>query len=722
MGKKAAQPDPQLAAARASAAQPAAATASAAQPATQPAAASDSAAHPATLPLRELTKRSAQFGAWSVVVTQAQIDTYEYKWDGKPRTGKTFSCTLVSSHDPTEYCIGQMRWSKKDENKFRSVQNTLSDGLAFIMKNVSISNDAKKQYIHAPIQTIVNVFDTVFSPLLNKKDTKDCYPEPPATIADCANLTNQQFFDVTALVKSVSPFRSVSDNRVVFNAEIIDGSKCGDRVRTMPLTIFTDRATSSNTGEPPVWVFLNGAAGHGLLGSSAEQSAPQPVSFFRIKGAQDDDGNFSFTTTKHTIIIGGATTGKGRRLAAEAAALLGLTDTDSFAVKKFEEGIARDYSAEPATETMCALFKPIANTSITGVEALDQAEETFWQLNWIRVEEPPAGSSIRTNDGKRIWFPVTVRDCTGTLTLYIQERAALKLSGFDDADQFEAAFLAGKLWFPQVASVKIIRQLKTATAAQEGGGQLPIQVDVRIVDAACQNLAESPTEESARLLHFLNAENTTSDVVMPAALHMLRKSPHYTLAVESIVPDIPENLKACFVNVPSATTLFRPCSQVLALVEASKPSNLQQAGTGGYKITTDNVKDLLHDDDDARGVQLTSFCTLDNLQDFKLDPPRTQASKKQAALVLISSILQESSAGQPASFMVDSVQLLQQTEVDAVKICLKRMLFLTTLAGHMSSRKRAASELTTNNKSPAKAAKCRVLGRHPTAAPVPEFS
>ena len=706
---------------KSSAAQPAAAAASAAQPAPQPAAASDGAAQPATLPLRELNKRSGQFGAWAVVVRQTQVDTYEYKWDGKPRTGKTFSCTFVSSQDPTEYCIGQMRWSKKDENKFRAVQNKLSDGLAFIMTKVSINNDAKKQYIHAPIQTVVNVSDTVFNPLLNSKDTKDCYPEPPATIADCANLTNQQFFDVTALVKSVSPFRSVSDNRVVFNAEIIDGSKSGDRVRTMPLTVFTDRATGPNPGEPPIWVFLNGAAGQGLVGGSAAQPAPQPVSFFRIKGAQDDDGNFSFTTTKNTIIVGGATTGKGHRLAAEAATLLGLTDTDSFAVKKFEEWVARDFSTEPATETMCALFKPIANTVTTGVEALDHAEETFWQLNWVRVEEPPAGSSIRTNDGKRIWFPVTVRDCTGTLTLYIQEPAALKLSGFDDADHFEAAFVAGKMWFPQMASVKIIRQLKTATAARERDEQPPVQVDVRIVDAAWQNLAESPTEASARLLPLLNTENTTSDVVMPAALHMLRKSPHYTLAVESIVPDIPESLKASFVNVPPATTLFRPCSQVLALVEASEPSSLQEAGTGGYKITTNNVKDLLHDANDARGVQLTSFCTLENLQDFKLDPPRTQASKKQAALVLISSILQESSAGQPASFMVDSAQLLQQTEVDAVKVCLKRMLFLATLAGHMSSRKRAASEPTTNEESPAKAAKCRVLGRHPTAAPVPEF-
>ena len=36
--------------------------------------------------------------------------------------------------------------------------------------------------------------------------------------------------------------------------------------------------------------------------------------------------------------------------------------------------------------------------------------------------------------------------------------------------------------------------------------------------------------------------------------------------------------------------------------------------------------------------------------------------------------------------MVDSVQLLQQSEVDTVKSCLKRLLDLTTLAGHMASR------------------------------------
>jgi len=615
--------------------------------------------------------------------------------------------------------MGQMRWTKKSEDKFRSVQQKLSNGLAFTMTKVSIVNDAKKQYIHAPIQTVVNVGDTLFSPLLNSNGSDKCYPEPPATIADCAHLTSQQLFDVTALVKTVSKHRPVNDNRVVFDVEIIDGSKTDERVRTMPLTVFTHRAAIMSGGEPPMWVFLKEAA---------ENSAAQPVSFFRIKGAQDGDGNSSFTTTKHSTIVGAATTKKGRSLAKEAAKLLGLSNTDSFAVRKFEDWVARDFSQEPATETMCALFGPIATTAKTGVDALDKAEETFWQLNWVRVEEPPAGSNIRTNDGKRLWFPVTVRDCTGTLTLYIQEAAALKLSGFSDADQFETAFIAGKVWFPQMASVKIIRQLKSSNAVQPAdqpsqskADQPANQVDVRIVDAACQNLVESPTEASARLLPLLNADNSSTDVVLPAALHMLRKSPHYTLAVESTVPAIPESLQASFVDVPSATSTFRPCTQVLALVEASEPSSLQEAGAGGYKITTSNVKDLLHDTSDARGVQLTSFCTLENLQNFKLDPPRTHSVKKQAALVLISSVLQVSSAEQPASFMVDSVQLLQPAEADAVKVCLKRMLYLTTLAGQMATRKRTAPVPLTHEESPAKASKCRVLGRHPTAAPVPEF-
>ena len=108
-------------------------------------------------------------------------------------------------------------------------------------------------------------------------------------------------------------------------------------------------------------------------------------------------------------------------------------------------------------------------------------------------------------------------------SLYVRDAAAFKLSGIADAEQFEAAHIERKLWFSQIASVKIIYRLKYSAAPR---ADLPErQLDVRIVDAAPQNLCESPTEDSARLLPFLNSDISSTDVVLPAALHMLRKSP-----------------------------------------------------------------------------------------------------------------------------------------------------------------------------------------------------
>ena len=106
--------------------------------------------------------------------------------------------------------------------------------------------------------------------------------------------------------------------------------------------------------------------------------------------------------------------------------------------------------------------------------------------------------------------------------------------------------------------------------------------------------------------------------------------------------------------------------------------------------------------------------------DFKLDPPRTK-SRKQADLVLISSVLQTTTAAQPVSFMVDSVQLWRQEEVERVKSCMLRMFNLTTLAGHMAPRKRTAPASFTKEESPAKGARCRTLGQYPTGTEMLEF-
>jgi len=331
--------------------------------------------------------------------------------------------------------MGQMRWNSKNDNKFKSVVSKFKDGLAFTMTKAPFVADAKKQHAHTPIQAVVNLAEAQMSPSLNNKETKH-YPEPPATIAECSHISNDQQFDITALVKSVGKYRTIIGNRVVFDVELIDGSKDTDKVRTMSVSVFTDGGLGSNP--PPTWSCAKKAS---------ERAAAHPMRFFRIKGAQDDNNLFSFTTTEHSVIIEAASAKKGTHLVAEASALLSLSDTDSFAMRNYEDMVPRDFSAEPATETMRALFLSIANKSKTGFDTIDNVEETLWQLNWVHVVEPPAGSNIRANCGKRLWFPVTVRDCTGVITAYMQESAALKLSGIDNAEQFDS-FRSGGVVVP----------------------------------------------------------------------------------------------------------------------------------------------------------------------------------------------------------------------------------------------------------------------------------
>ena len=76
---------------------------------------------------------------------------------------------------------------------------------------------------------------------------------------------------------------------------------------------------------------------------------------------------------------------------------------------------ARDWSKEPGKETRCKLLAQFARNA-TGVQDLDEGE-TIWQLNWAVATEPSRGQDIKTNDGNRIWFPITLRDQSGTIVL-----------------------------------------------------------------------------------------------------------------------------------------------------------------------------------------------------------------------------------------------------------------------------------------------------------------
>jgi len=138
---------------------------------------------------------------------------------------------------------------------------------------------------------------------------------------------------------------------------------------------------------------------------------------------------------------------------------------------------------------------------------------------------------------------------------------------------------------------------------------------------------------------------------------------------------------------------------------------------------TDNVVDYLPivSPAEQEKYMLTSFCTLENVTDFKLDPPK--GSKSQAALISVTGVMDAAtdSAEQPAkSVLVDDVHLLTPAQADALKPMLAKMLYFAALSGQVS-RKRAR-EPWSPTENPAQAAACRSLGRSPTGPSLPDYS
>ena len=104
---------------------------------------------------------------------------------------------------------------------------------------------------------------------------------------------------------------------------------------------------------------------------------------------------------------------------------------------------------------------------------------------------------------------------------------------------------------------------------------------------------------------------------------------------------------------------------------------------------------------------LSAICTLSNLPQYRLDPPR---GGNQDALVIVTAKTDD-------SFVIESVQFLNSDEAAQVKQSLLKLLHLA-MHIHVRDRKRAVE--WSDAFSPLIARKCSRVGRSPTDAPLPD--
>ena len=412
-------------------------------------------------------------------------------------------------------------------------------------------------------------------------------------------------------------------------------------------------------------------ANHALAHRCKDQRLP--LTFLNLQGSQEDE-TFVFSSARKGMRMIEATQPASaeriKQLTNHAEEWLQSDNTQAFVQKEF---VAKDYSAERAFETNCKLFSLLSRHK-SGIPALDE-KETFWQMNWVRVHEPSPGDTVTTTDGERLWPLVTVRDQTHHYSFRMTEKAALRLSSHDNAADFKAAHEAGTLWFPILCSLKLIRKctdVKPDSGVASSAGQPTYmhEFDSHIVDASEQSLTEPPTMESLFLIDLLASKLDSVDTFLPAALHMIHKSVHYSMVVNYAPQDLVTELSHELAPAPSPdTTLARACFQAFALVEATTKSEMVELDGQGYKLITKGVKDALAPDSPTT-YTLTAFCTLSNLQDFKLDPPR--GTKTTTAFVVISDILPGAGGDEPMNFIVDSILQAPRDDVPKVAAAMKK--------------------------------------------------
>ena len=184
-----------------------------------------------------------------------------------------------------------------------------------------------------------------------------------------------------------------------FLVRIYDGSRDIDspKAKVTPLRVYFDTAIS-NTIEDSAGLPVSGESWRILMEEHLQSKTA--VSFFCISGGQDDQGKFSFRSTKNTFIAKALGTKAEMLNSDEVLHNLPVADTVAFELQT--TNASRDWSIETGKETRCGLLSTFSRTA-TDVPELDNGE-TIWQCNWARVTEPPEGQTIRSSDGARLWL------------------------------------------------------------------------------------------------------------------------------------------------------------------------------------------------------------------------------------------------------------------------------------------------------------------------------
>ena len=156
------------------------------------------------------------------------------------------------------------------------------------------------------------------------------------------------------------------------------------------------------------------------------------------------------------------------------------------------------------------------------------------------------------------------------------------------------------------------------------------------------------------------------------------------------------------------------CNKALVLLVSSKRTEQQEAASG-LRLVTKDIIDGLAEADAAAAEKFTAiaYCTVHNLKDFVLDPPRTGKNLQYALAIACSKSATE---GQ-AELIVEQLQLLREADVDVATKCMRQLLLMSNVTATRRPPPGTHAPWTESTAPALQQALCPALSAYPRGEP-----
>ena len=651
-----------------------------------------SAAEPAAchyLMLESMNKSSARIGAFVVRLSRPRMSSYSYRRRSGAGTATQhkFSCLLLGAPEESGttgtscYCMGIFKGS---EVQVKAMTEKYKEGTTLKLSKVTFDGTVTAQYIHTPHQVVVDMGKTTVHimspPELQMSGLKlGSQVVPPRTVAETSGIRSSKSTDVLAMIKSMTNARTCNSGEEVADAILIDGS-----------------SNSSDHSAISVAVF-----GHNKI-TFLKQNAEKPLVFLNL-AIKVTDGKKEITHWPSDDVFLAPECAKAKKLDQDAEALRGVK-VNLLTSEWQPTHQKRDVSGTQPLS--CCGFLDFA-------AELPQAEHMpeVVQVNWVRVDEPMPGMQVVDKTGQRIWFLTKMSDITGSVQVGVPERIALALSNSKDKEEFIKVHKAGQLQFSLFHNVRLTRTAKASSVSESGAGISASQESLGSQSNSAQYVShlledvsvvswsggDAPNAAYIGVVQVLSQCPRHQDALCFAALAEVQSSPHY--AFEVVFKDV-----------------VLHGSALVALVGSKEKSVVDKCGDG-YRVTTRNIVDILGEALSLTGAvawDAVAYCGLEDLLEFKLDPPRGSVMR-----TAVATIIGLEKTGSSGSVILEKVQYIDASELNETTSTFKK---LRTLTRHI---KGSNEELETNKRHaapvmmsamPRALKSCRTLQRSPTDA------